>query len=125
MRRAVGVTFHGDGGHGDHRSCRKPFFDVVIFRIALRQAQPPAVIMDHDVDMIRIVEGRRAAIERSIIEGPLRRCDLPNELGKIMPVFVVAGAAAFGGKIKLVPPLQFGLWRQRHFLKPLNLSHKR
>src|SRR6202140_1835600 len=31
-----------------------------------------------------------------------------------MPVFVVAGAAAFGGEIKLVPPLKLGLWRQRH-----------
>ena len=30
-----------------------------------------------------------------------------------MPVFVVAGPAAFGGEIILVPPLQLGLRRQR------------
>jgi hypothetical protein len=28
--------------------------------------------MDHDADMIRVVEGRGAAIERRIIEVPLR-----------------------------------------------------
>jgi hypothetical protein len=55
--------------------------------------------MDHDRDMIRVVEGRFAAIERGLIEVPLRRSDLPDELGKIVPVFVIAGPAAFRGKI--------------------------
>jgi hypothetical protein len=72
--------------------------------------------VDHDGDVIRIVEGRRAAIERGIIEVPLRRSDLPDELRKIVPVFVVAGPAAFGGEIILVPPLQLGLWRQRRLV---------
>src|SRR5258707_10474493 len=27
--RALGVAFHRDGGHGDHRSCGKPLFEVV------------------------------------------------------------------------------------------------
>ncbi len=68
--------------------------------LALSQAEPPAVIMDHDADMIRVVEGGCAPIERGIIEVPLRRSELPNELRKIAPVFVVAGPAAFRGKIK-------------------------
>src|ERR1019366_9514220 len=34
------------------------------------------------------------------------------ELCEIVPVFVVSGAAAFRRKIKLVPPLKFGFWRQ-------------
>ena len=79
-----------------------------------RQAEPPAVIVDHDGDVIRIVESRRAAIERGVVEVPLRRSELPDQLRKVVPVFVVAGAAAFGGEIKLVPPLQLGLRRQRH-----------
>jgi hypothetical protein len=41
--------------------------------------------MDHDADVIRIVEGRCAAIERRIIELPLRRSELPDELRKIVP----------------------------------------
>src|SRR5829696_8330765 len=36
----------------------------------LGQAWPPAVIVDHDIDVIRVVEGRRAAIERSVVELP-------------------------------------------------------
>src|SRR2546425_11964230 len=70
--------------------------------------------MDHDADMIWIVEGRCAAIERGIIEVPLRRSDLPNQLRKVVPVFVVAGPAAFRGKVILVPPLELSLWRQRY-----------
>ena len=31
-----------------------------------------------------------------------------------MPVFFVAGPAAFGGKIILIPPLELILWRQQH-----------
>ena len=106
VRRTIGIAFKGDGGHGDDRTFGKPLFQIVIFRLAFSQAEPPAVIMDHDGDMIRIVEGRCAAIERGIIEVPLRRSDLPNELRKVVPVFVVAGAAAFRGKIILVPPLR-------------------
>ena len=50
------------------------------------------------------------AFERGIIELPLRRSDLPNELRKVVSVFFIAGPAAFGGKIILVPPfeLSFG-----------------
>ena len=54
--------------------------------------------MDYDVDVILVVEGRCAAIERGIIELLLRRSELPNELRKVAPVSVVARPAAFGGK---------------------------
>jgi hypothetical protein len=57
--------------------------------------------MNHDADMIRIVEGRRGTIERGLIEVPLRRCELPDELGKVAPVFLVASPAALGGEIAL------------------------
>src|SRR6476620_9542620 len=70
--------------------------------------------MDHNADVIRIVEGCCAALERSVIESPLRRSDLPNQLRKLLPVFVVSYPAALGGKIILIPPLELSLWRQRH-----------
>ena len=114
MRRTIGITFKRNRRHGDDRTCGKPLFQIVILRFAFSQSEPPAIIMDHDADVIRIVEGRCAAIERGIIEFPLRRSDLPNELRKIVPVFVVAGPAALGGKIILIPPLELSLWRQRH-----------
>jgi len=80
----IGVTFKGNGGHGDDRALGKPLFQIVIFRFAFSQGLPPAVIMDHNGDVIRIVERRCTAIERGIIEVPLRRSELPDELGKIV-----------------------------------------
>jgi len=63
--------------------------------------------MDHDADVIRVVEGRCCAIERGIIEILFRGSDLPDELREIVPVLIVADPAAFGGKIILVPiPIQ-------------------
>jgi hypothetical protein len=69
--------------------------------------------MDHDHDVIGVVERRCAAIEGRIVEVLLRRSELPNELIEIAPVLVVPGSATFGCKIELVPPLQFRLGRQR------------
>src|SRR5262249_16875363 len=58
--------------------------------------------------------GRGAAVVGGVIEVPLRRSELPDELREVVPVFVVPGPAAFGGKVKLVPPFELGLRRQRH-----------
>jgi hypothetical protein len=91
--RAIGGAFKGDGGHGDHGTFGKPLFKVVILRFAFGQADPPTVIMDDDADMIRVIEGRRAAVERSVIEVPFWRSEPPDELVKIMPVFFVSCAA--------------------------------
>src|SRR5215471_16711504 len=63
--------------------------------------------------MIRVVKGRRTAIKGGVIEPPLGRSELPNQLRKLAPVFFIAGAAAFSGEIELVPPLELGRWRQR------------
>ena len=113
VRRPIGIPFQGNGGHSNDRSFGQPLFEIVILRLAFRQAEPPAVIMDHNADMIRIVEGRRGTLERGLIEGPLRRGELPDELGKVAPVLLVASLSALGGEIKLVPPCELGLGRQR------------
>jgi hypothetical protein len=60
--------------------------------------------MDHDGNVVGIVEGRRGAIERGVIEVPLRRSEAPDELREILSVFVVADQAAFRGEIELVYP---------------------
>src|SRR4030095_926926 len=113
MWRPIGIPCEDDGRHAYNRACGKALFQIVIFRLAFRQALPPAVIMDHDADVIRIVEGRCAAVKRLIIEVPHRRSQLPDELRKIVPVFVITCAAAFCRKIKLVPPFEFRVWWQR------------
>jgi hypothetical protein len=108
--RAIGITFKSDGGHLDGWTLGKPLFYLGISRLAFSQAEPPAITMDHDADVIRVVEGRCTTIERGIIEIPLRRSELPNELRKIVPVFFIAGASAFGGKIILVRPTGTQPW---------------
>src|SRR5262249_49172703 len=94
----------------------KPHFKGVIFLLAFSQGNPPTVIMDDDTDMIRVIDRSCAAVERRVIEVPFWRSELPDELVELMPVFFVACAATVRRKIKLVPPFEFGLWRQRHFV---------
>jgi hypothetical protein len=112
VRCAGGVVLKGNGRHGDDRNLGKLLFQIVVFRLAFSQPEPPAIIMDDDGNVVRIVEGRRTAIERGVVEVPLRRSELPNQLRKVVPVFVVAGPAAVGSKIVLVPPFELGLRRQ-------------
>ena len=76
----IGIAFQRNRRHGDGRSLGEPLFQLVIVRLTFSQSEPPAIIMDHDADMIRIVEGRGAAIEGGIVEVPLWRSDLPNGL---------------------------------------------
>ena len=68
VRRAVCVTFHGDRGHSDDRTCSKPFFQIVILRLAFSQCLPPAIIVDDDGDVVGVLEGLRAAIEGGVIK---------------------------------------------------------
>jgi len=112
MGRTVGVALERDGGHGDDRTTGEPFLELVVFSLAFGQPQPPAIVMKSDGDVIRVVEGRCAAIEGGVVEVPLRRGNPPDELRKVAPVHVVAGPAALGGEVELVPPLELGLRRQ-------------
>ncbi len=72
MRSPVGVTLHRDGGHADDRGPRKTIFKVVVFRFALGQTKPPAIVMNNDRDMIGIVESLCTAFEGFVPEMPLR-----------------------------------------------------
>ena len=62
-----------DGGHGDGRKRGEPPLQVVVLRFARGQAEPPAVIVDHDSHVIGVVEGGRAAREGCVVEVPMTR----------------------------------------------------
>src|SRR5271170_2023801 len=79
---SVGISFEGDGGNADIRSCGDLLFEVVVFLLAFGQIDSPAVIVYRDIDMVRVLERGRAAIERGIIEVPLRRGRLPDQFSK-------------------------------------------
>src|SRR5215203_4174493 len=53
----VGIAFHGDRRNVDNRALCKPLFQIVVFRLASGEAQSPAIIVDDDLNVIRIVEG--------------------------------------------------------------------
>ena len=113
VRRAIGVAFERDGGHGNHRSGGESLFQIVILRFTVRQSQPPAVIVDDDGDVVGVVERGGAALERGIVKFPLRRGELPDQLRKVMPVCLITGPAPVSGEVILIPPGELGFRRQR------------
>ena len=117
--RTIGIPLEGNCGNGDHRPFGKPLLEVVKSRLAFGQTKPPAIVVDDDADMVRVVESRHAAIEGGFVEGPLRRRELPDELRKIARMPRIAGPAAFGGEIVLVPPFELGLRQQGHLANRL------
>ena len=113
MRRAVGVAFEGDRRDVDDGRLGQAALQRVVLRLAVGEADPPAVVVDHDRHVIRVVERGGAAVERGVVEVPLGRGGPPDELGEVAPVALVADPAALGREVVLVPPLPLGLRRQR------------
>lgn len=68
VRRSIGISFQGDGGHTDDQPLGQLLFQGVVLRLAFGQTKAPAIVMDHNADMIRIVEGHRGPRERGLIE---------------------------------------------------------
>ena len=69
---AVGVTLERDGGHGDDRTFRELFLRLAVSSFAVGESQSLAIVVNRDRDVIRVLEGRDAAIEGGIVEGPFR-----------------------------------------------------
>src|SRR5271165_6793952 len=93
VRRTVCITFECNGGYSDKRPGSKSLFHFIVFRLALHQAEPPTVVVNHDADMVWVIEGGCTTLESGIVEIPLRRSALPGEFGKVVPVFIVACSA--------------------------------
>ena len=72
---------------------------------------PVPVRVNHDVDEVRIVEGRRRAVVRLVGVLPGRRPGLPEIADDRVPVRLQAGPPALGVEVPLVP--QAGLGRRR------------
>src|SRR5438270_701970 len=85
-----------------------------ILSLALSNGYSPAVVVDHDRDVIGIIERPGSTLERLVIELPLRRRRLPNQLREITAILLVALPAPVGREVELVPPLQLCGGRQRN-----------
>jgi len=102
MCGAVGVALHGDRRHGDSGRVRQTGFQRIVFAFSVGQAQAPAVVMDNDVDVVRIFERRRAA--RMVCRGLRRFC-----------VSAHAAITVSAKACRWLPglPYRHGLWRHR------------
>ena len=78
MRRAIGIALESDGRHCDRRKFGQPLFQMIIFRLTFGKAEPSAIVMDDDIDMIWVVERSRASVESGVVEVPFRRGKMPD-----------------------------------------------
>ena len=88
MRSAIGITFKGDRRHrvmNTEARAIPPLSRSSYFPLAVDEAQSPAEIVDHDGDIVRVVETMpRFAIQIcAIVEGPFGGSKPPNEFPKI------------------------------------------
>ena len=114
MRRTICVAFERYRRHENRGSRSEPVLDLGISRLPLGNPEPPAIIVDHDIDMIGVVECGRGSREGRVVEVPLGRGEPPDQLREFATVFRIARASALGREIELVPPLQLGLgWKRR------------
>jgi hypothetical protein len=72
MWRTVLVAFQGDGRHAKLRRGSQLRFQLVQAWIALGQSEAPSIVMDYDIDVVRIVERCRATSERRVVKLPFR-----------------------------------------------------
>ena len=63
----------------DLRLLPKARFEIIIGRIACRQAEVKTIGMNDDIDEVGIVERMRGPLERYVIKFPVRRPLLPQE----------------------------------------------
>ena len=56
MWRAIDITLEGDGGYADYRRLSQPRFEIVIGRLALSQSEAPAIVVDDNRNVIRVIE---------------------------------------------------------------------
>jgi hypothetical protein len=55
--RAIGIAFKRNGRNRDDWTLGKLPFEVVVFRLTFCQLEAPAIIVDHDGDMIGVIKG--------------------------------------------------------------------
>ncbi len=88
--RAIEIARDGDRRYRNYGPLGELLFQVLVSRFTSREAQPPTVIVDHNTDVIRVIERSGRAAEGGIVEIPLRRSVLPDQLIEFVPVLAVS-----------------------------------
>src|SRR6476660_5896991 len=101
MGRAVRVAFQRDRRHGDVWSCGELLLQFVVLRLTWCHSEAPPVVVDHDVDVIGVVERRRASIKRLVVKARSRGRGVPDELREVVAVLVVARSTTICCEVEL------------------------
>src|SRR5262249_3528723 len=109
----VEIARNSDRRYRNGLPLRELLLEVAIPRLPFCKAKAPTVIVDHDADVIRGIEGGRGTAERRLVKIPLRGTAFPDQLVEFVSVLAVAEFPPFGREVILVPPPQFGLRWQR------------
>jgi len=65
MGRTVGVALEGDRGNSDDRGFGEPILQLGVLGFAVGQPRTPPVVVDDDVDVIRVLERPRGVAAES------------------------------------------------------------
>src|ERR1700730_2490292 len=68
---AVGVAVQRDGRHRNGRQRRQLALELGILRIAVGKTEAMTIAVDHDVDIVWVVERRRRPLETRIVAMPV------------------------------------------------------
>ena len=83
---AVGIAVERDGRHRDGGLTRQLVLNFPVAWVAVDQAVPMTIGVDHDVDVIGIVVRLDATVERGLVEFPVRRPLAPQDFGDIRAI---------------------------------------
>src|SRR5262245_21559951 len=100
---AVRLAVQRDRWHTDRRLSREALLDRLEIGITRGVLETVAVGLDGDIDEIRIVERDRGALERRVIEDPVRRPQPPDQAAEFAPVLLQPDPPAIGVKLIVVP----------------------
>src|SRR5690606_18834801 len=100
VRCAIRIAFECYRRDADRWQLRKPCFNSRQGWIARYKPESPAVVVDHDGNVIWILEGARTPVEGGIVESPSWGCESPYQTGKFSAIVRVADAPALGGEVE-------------------------
>ena len=106
---AVGLAVQRHGRNGDRRLRRQLLLDVVVGRGARCEAEPMAVGVENDVDVVGVVEGEGCVGQDRFGEPPVRRVPGPDDPRDLSAVRGQARAATLGEEVVEVPETRLEL----------------
>src|SRR5262249_48253771 len=113
---AVAGAIHRDRRHRNYRQRRQLALDVGILRIILGKTVAMAIAVDRHVDKVRIVKGGRRSREARVVEIPVWRPLLPEDLRDVTAVGRKTCPPALDLEVILIP--------ERHLLRYGRRPHR-